>query len=253
MKLLVFITTYNKNVGRINTIENTWAKKLKEKNIPYFFISGDNLEVNAPTIKLNDFVESYEQLPLKSFHLFKESLNYEYDYILKADDDTFLNIDLLNGDILKFDYIGKFNNPSNAPNLHYYKCNDNFKVPKKAAKYKYAEGGMYILSRKAVQKIVELPEKTFINTPENYKGEDVLVGDILHGDDFTKLDIKDVELSKKLNMDITKNGLSLHPVHSIIMPKIYNLSFDEQIKKLLENPVLNDYNRRDIYLKSYDR
>jgi LmbE family N-acetylglucosaminyl deacetylase len=249
MKLLVLITTYKKNTGRVKTIQNTWAKSLQKKNIPYYFISGDNIDIDAPFIHLKEFTESYEQLPLKTFHILSESLKHDYDLLIKTDDDTFLNIDLLNEDILNFDYIGKFNEPKYAPNIHYYKCSGEFKVPKKAAKYKYAEGGVYILSRKAVQKIVDTPQETFINTPENYKGEDVMVGDLLHEDRFSKLDIKDAHLSKTLNMDVTKNGFSFHPVHNIIMPKIYNLNLDEQTKILLENPVLNDYNRRDIYIK----
>lgn len=250
MRLLVLITTYKKNVGRVKTIQNTWAKRLIEKNIPYYFASGDSLDIDAPLLQLN-FKESYEQLPLKTYHLLKDTLNYEYSHIIKTDDDTFLNIDLITKDILQFDYIGKFNLPSSAPTLHYYKCNDEFKVPKKSAKYKYAEGGMYILSKKAVNKILELPESSFINTPENYKGEDVLIGEILSSEEFTKLDLKDVSLSEKLNMDITKDGLSLHPVHNIVMPKIYNINFDRQIEILLENYILNDYNRRDLILKSY--
>lgn len=250
MKLLVLITTYNKNIGRVNTIQSTWANKLLQNNIPYYFISGDDMCTDAPFIHLKQCTESYEQLPLKTFHALNASLNYDYDYLIKVDDDTLLNIDLLTHDILQFDYIGKFNTPAYAPNLHYYKCNDTFKVPKKAAKHKYAEGGMYILSRKAVEKVVSMPQQMFVNTPDSYQGEDVLVGDILHHDAYTKLDIKDDALSKKLNMDVTRGGISLHPVHSILMPKIYNLNMDEQIKKLLENPVLNDYNRRDIYIKN---
>lgn len=249
MKLLVLITTYRKNVARANTIQNTWAQKLIQNNIPYYFISGDTLDIEAPTITICDLKESYDQLPLKTYCVLRESLHYDYDYLIKTDDDTFLNIDLLDESILKYDYIGKFNDPSYAPTVHYFKCSDEFKKPKQASKHKYAEGGMYILSRKAVEKVVSTSKDQFVNTPENYKGEDVMIGNILSEDKFTKLDIKDVELSRKLNMDITKNGFSLHPVHAVQMPKIHNLDFDEQIKKLLDMPILNDYNRRDLFSK----
>jgi hypothetical protein len=248
MRLLVFITTYKKNIIRIKAIQNTWAKKLREKNIPYFFISGDNLDIDAPFIHISEFVESYEQLPLKTYYILKESLKYEYDLLIKTNDDTLLNIDLLDKNILQYDYIGKFNDPVYAPTIHYFKCNEKFRVPKQATKHRYAEGGMYILSKKSVEKIVSVPKNDFINTPENYKGEDVTVGEILKDDEFTKLDIKDKELSKKANMDITKSGFSIHPVHNLLMSKIYNLNFDAQLKILLENPILNDYNRRDIYI-----
>jgi len=253
MRLLVLITTYKKTVGRVKTIENTWAKTLREKNIPYYFVTGDKIEVKAPFLFLKNFIESYEQLPLKTYNLLKESLNFEYDYLIKTDDDTFLNANLLTNDILSFDYVGKFNKPSLAPTLHYFKCTEQYKVPKKPAKFEYAEGGMYILSRKAVNKILETPKDEFINTPENYKGEDVFVGDLLHDKTYTKLNINDVNLSKKLNMDITNKGLSIHPVHNILMPKLFNKDLNEQIKILLENPILNDYNKRDLYLKCYDR
>jgi hypothetical protein len=48
-------------------------------------------------------------------------------------------------------------------------------------------------------------------------------------------------------MDITRDGLSLHPVHFTLLSKINNLNFEDQIKILQQNPYLNEYNKKNIF------
>ena len=51
----------------------------------------------------------------------------------------------------------------------------------------------------------------------------------------------------KIKMDITRDGLSLHPVHFTLLSKINNLNFEDQIKILQQAPYLNDYNKKNIF------
>jgi hypothetical protein len=248
MNPVVLITTCKKNINRISCIEASWALTLKNKNIPYYYITSDNLD-SVPLLKLKNFVESYEQLPTKTFLALEEISKSNFSHIIKVDDDTFLDFNKILPHIFEYDYVGKFNEVSDAPTIHYYKCKDEFRKPKKPAPFVYAEGGFYILSKKAVKQVIERPISEFINTPDNYRGEDVIVGSILSSSEFKKLDLCDKKQSKKYNMDITTNYTSIHPVHHLLMAELY--SSHDKDKILVENAYKNDYNKRDIFLKLY--
>lgn len=223
----------------------TWIVSVKNHNYDFYFVSGDDIDV--PNLIKIDFKESYDQLPLKTYLGLKAIKDFDYTHVVKTDDDTFVNVEELTKHFKDFDYIGKFNNPSNnSNNIHFFKCSDDFKRLKKPAKYSYAEGGFYILSKKAVDHITSFNEALFYNTPETYRGEDVFIGELLN-ENFTKIDIN-TEYSKLYNMDITYNGVSLHPVDSNLMKSLYKLPFEFQLKILRENSNLNDYNKRDKYL-----
>jgi hypothetical protein len=230
---------------RVKAIQSTWTKNLKHK---YYFVSGDDLDVDN-FIKI-DFNECYEQLPLKTYITLKSTFTIEYDYLVKLDDDTFINTD--NFAILpeNFDYAGKFNSAkNNNPSTHFYKVtNKNYKVNKQLPKFDYAEGGFYILSKKAVSEIISVEKSFFVNTPENYRGEDVCVGEILNHKKFIKLDLNS-KYSKLLNMDITTDNISIHPVQPECMFKLIDMNYDNQIKYFEQNPTKNNYNIRDLYLK----
>lgn len=249
MKFLVLVFTCKKYFNRLNAINTTWGDQLKQLNIPYYFVSGDeDIKQFDNSIFLDNFVECYEQLPLKTFHAFSESLKHSFDFLVKLDDDVYFNIDkFLKLDIKNFNYIGKFNKPNNSSNIHFFKCNDQYKKEKSPTEYEYAEGAFYCLSRNYIEKICSFDKKFFINTPETYRGEDVLVGSILR--DAKKLDLN-TDYSKKLNMDITMGGISLHPVHFSLYKELYKKSFEEQIIILKNNPLKNQYNLRDLYLKN---
>lgn len=251
MKLLTLVFTCKKYINRLPPINNTWGKTLIENNIPYYFVSSD-IEIKEfnNNLLLENFTESYDQLPLKTFKALNASLRFDYDYLIKLDDDVFFNTEeFLRTDYYNFEYIGKFNKPNNnSKNIHFFKCSDEFKKEKQPTIYEYAEGAFYCLKRCCIEKICSLKEDFFINTPETYKGEDVLIGNILR--DSKKLNLYSEE-SKILNMDITKNGISLHPVHQSLFNELYLKSYSDQIKILKENPLKNQYNLRDIYLKNF--
>jgi hypothetical protein len=252
MKFVCLIFTCKKNFYRIQTLRDTWIKDLEKNNIDYYFVSGDKdiLEYDNHLL-LNDFSECYEQLPLKTYKSFKASLNFNFDFLIKLDDDCFFNPnEFLKLDFSNIDYTGKFNMPNASKIIHFYKCNDEFKKEKPPTLYEYAEGGFYCLRRACIEEISSLSEDTFINTPENYRGEDVLVGQLLQNK--RKLNLN-TDYSKQLNMDITQNGISFHPVHMSLMHNLLNKDFNEQILILKDNPYKNEYNLRDLYLKTLDK
>ena len=248
MHIIILIMTHNNNINYIKTIAKTWAKNINHK---YYFVTSDKLDIGVPTIKLKGHIEMYEQLPMKTYlalqHVFK---NHKFTHIIKVNDDTFVDMNKFKEAYLAYDYVGKFNTPGNNPFVHYYKCSEAFRVPKLPTLNSYAQGGFVVLSRNAVKKIISQHKELFVNTPSTYKGEDVLLGEILSSAVYKKLDIKDA-YSDKMNLDITNDFLSLHPIDYKIMHKLLGKS-NKSIKKILCNSQnLNDNNKRDKFVSFY--
>lgn len=253
MKFLFLITTFKKNLKKCDLVNVTYGKDLLEKKIDYYFVSGDKLPYkNSIYIKHN---ESYEQLPLKTFLMLNAIKEFKYDYIIKVNDDTFVDVDrLLKLNVVGYDYIGKFNFTRKEKNkkIHFYKITDtSFLKDKKLSEVEWAEGGFYILSKKAVKKILSEDPSIFINTPETYRGEDEIIGNILK--DFKKCNIKDEKLSNELHMDVTQGGISFHPIHSFIFESLYaTKNANLKVELLKQKYYLNEYFLRDEFLKKYE-
>lgn len=251
--LLVLITTHIKNLNKCDLINTTYGKDLVKNKIPYFFVSGDSLPYKN-FIKL-DHLESYEQLPIKTFLMLEKIKNYKFEYILKLNDDTLLSVNkLLDLDIKNYDYAGKFNISKNkkASKIHFYKIkNSSFYKDKKLSEVEWAEGGFYLLNKRAIKEILSYKKEYFVNTPDTYRGEDEIIGKILK--DFRKLNLKDEKLSNNLHMDVCKEGLSFHPVHSLIFETLHSASsLNNKIQLLKNKYYLNEYFLRDEFLKKYE-
>lgn len=253
MKPIVLITTCKKNYKRIISIEKTWANILRKNNIPYLYVTSDELP-SLPTLKLENFTECYEQLALKTYFTLDSLRDTNFTHFIKLDDDVYFDYEKINFNIQDFDYVGKFNKVVESSTVHYYKVNPLFKKPKNNAVCEYAEGGFYILSKKSVDYILDSKIDNFKNTPFHYKGEDVVVGEILNRQkNLKKLDLYD-STSEKINMDVSKNGISFHPVHYSIMELLYTAdNLSNKIDILLKYSEKNEYNKRDIYLKIYEK
>lgn len=252
MNPIVLITTCKKNYKKIDAIEKTWANILKKNNVPYLYVTSDNIP-SIPSLRLENFTESYEQLPLKTYHMLTSLNETTFTHFIKLDDDTYFDYEKLDPSVFNFDYVGKFNDVEESRFIHFYKVAPLFRKPKSKALTSYAEGGFYILSKKASNIIISHNINKFKNTPFNYKGEDVMMGEILSKNNLIKkLDLND-SISKKINMDIAKDGVSIHPVTPEVMELLYKSdNFCSKIKILFENSEKNDYNKRDIFLKKYE-
>jgi hypothetical protein len=137
-------------------------------------IEGDRLYLNC--------TETYENLPEK-IHLFfkycQEKL--DFDYVLKVDDDSYLDpVQFLSFDRKRGDYIGWFSDMGDEANTriwHYGKCTDKAREVPYEGEYvcEWARGGGYLLSRTAVEIVVEKTASSYLD----HLYEDKMVGEAL--------------------------------------------------------------------------
>ena len=185
-KILIGVMTCPKFSVRANSIRATWLKNLPA-NLSTLFVFGDDgpttrLEGNKLTVNCK---EAYENLPEKVYRFFKFChQELEFDYILKVDDDSYVDFNrLLSFDLREADYIGYFQGMGDEQitrTWHYGKCSDkSLEVPYEGAYIAdWARGGGYILSRKAVDSLV----RTAAGSYKAHIFEDKMVGDALASD-----------------------------------------------------------------------
>jgi hypothetical protein len=139
-KLIVAIESAEAFVDRQSLCRDGWVKMFggRHPDVDIFFVVGngwsssyrdDQDVVHVPAVDL------YEWLPQKTQQLFKYVLrNYDFDFLFKCDDDTFVHLDRLVGMLGDgHDFVGAINT--------WFAGDKSY----------YAEGGAgYLLSRKAV-------------------------------------------------------------------------------------------------------
>ncbi|XP_061182117.1 glycoprotein-N-acetylgalactosamine 3-beta-galactosyltransferase 1-like [Saccostrea echinata] len=138
VRILCWIMTSPKNLdGKATAVKNTWAKRC---NKALFFSSETN--ASFPTIGLNT-TEGRQHLTAKTIQAFRycyEHYGNQFDWFLKADDDTYMIVENLR-------YFLSHHDPNN---LQYF--GHKFKV---IVEQGYFSGGAgYILSRNALEKFV---------------------------------------------------------------------------------------------------
>ncbi len=162
MKILTTILTCSKTQKRANACLDTWIKDIKPPH-DYFFY-GDKKQSQSMDKTWNcspDSGDSRGNLPEKTYKMLNKSLEYDYDFLFKCDDDTYLAFDRLVKLVQSLDpkddlYIGSA--------IH------NFGVP-------YAQGGAgYLLTRSAVEKCLHSLELFYQNRSKNRTAEDYSVG-----------------------------------------------------------------------------
>lgn len=199
-KLLIMALGCQRLQDRIEACRETWATREQ----PHVFVigrpgqqpalCGDVLYVNCP--------DDYMALPLKVWHGIRECLiRFDFDYLFKCDDDTFVNTDRLHAyprninpqrglkeHPRRFEYIGrKVNVHGNFdPNWHKGKCaysgNGSSIQPVDHTAWfgPWADGGLgYFLSREACRLVGAEPLSHVLR--EAY--EDKMIGHIMgsHG------------------------------------------------------------------------
>jgi hypothetical protein len=163
-------------------VRDSWVRALNDRW--FFFEGGDEESYNEENnILILNCPDAYEDLALKTKLMLKFVFsNFEFDYLIKVDDDTGVVVDrLLNTDLPKEDYMGY------PVGLKSY-----------TGGIQYAQGGGYILSRHATSIIVDYEFDSDKSVPWWYGGqasvdmwkadeevkkvasvEDLMVGDIL--------------------------------------------------------------------------
>lgn len=190
-RVLIGILTCDKYKGRADGIRNSWLKLLPPSYRVLFIhgrpgqpegVEGDCLFLDCP--------ESYETLPRKVHAFLAYALrNFEFDYLFKTDDDTYLDLErFISFDKEGADYIGQFREQPVAElgkTWHYGKCTDKaYEVPyERPFVCAWATGGGYFLSRLAAERAVERTADTFADS----LFEDMMVGEALTLDPAVKV------------------------------------------------------------------
>lgn len=250
--MLLYITTCDERLS--------YAMKMKamlaRSPYPYVFVYG-----RGNRHRLNPYIEipvkeSYENLSSKTYFLVKHFLTQNDPQLVKLNDDTFLDFDKLKRyESATQDYIGFFHSFHDArfsKFFHWYKVkNPAFRVFKQIVSCNYAEGAMYILSRKACERIVQFGEDYFTSTPETYLGEDVRVGMALDDPSIVKWDIKH---PNDLDYEITEDFMSIHPVSLLMFDKLAEAETNEaKMEVLTKFYSLNENARRNKYLEAMEK
>jgi len=244
--MIFYITTHEKNIEQAKVIKAVFEKTDYE----YYFVYG-----KGNTLKLEPYIEVncnevYENLPLKTYYITEHFIKSDHDYMMKMDDDTYVDLNKLKNTTFTEDYIGMFlNHTVSAKNsiFHWYKIKtEEFKVQKPVFDMYYAEGGGYFLSKKAAHAIYDAGEEFFINTPSTYMGEDVKVGMCLAHDDIIK---KNLMNNCKLFYEMADDCLIIHPVHTAIYNRLVECETEEGKRQILmSNNFLNTNVKREAYL-----
>lgn len=244
--MIFYITTHEKNIEQAKVIKAVFEKH----GLDYYFVygRGNNIKLD-PYIEV-DCNEVYENLALKTYFITEHFIKTNHDYMMKMDDDTYVDLDKLKSITFTEDYIGMFlNHTVSAKNsiFHWYKIKtEEFKVQKPVFEMYYAEGGGYFLSKKAAFKIYNTGKDFFVNTPSTYMGEDVKVGMCLDCDDIVK---KNLMNNCKLFYEMADDCLIIHPVHIAIYNKLVECNSEESKRDILiKNNYLNTNVKREAYL-----
>jgi hypothetical protein len=134
-KYVVGIHTSHKTESRVTELQKLLSKdinKFNDTKILFVYgnsksniIQNDNLFLNSP--------ETYEELPIKTITFLKFiKENFNYKYVIKMDDDIYLDIDKFHSfisNLPNLDYAGFFHGKralKNTPRkYHFNKCSDN--------------------------------------------------------------------------------------------------------------------------------
>lgn len=220
-------------------------------NYEFYFVYGRDQENKVEPYIEVDCEEVYENLSLKTYFIIEHFLQTDHDKLIKMDDDTFINFDKFNLSDIKEDYVGVFlqHSTKQISTIEHWHCikTPEFKVPKKLYDVFYAEGGFYMLSRKAAALCYDEGYDFYVNTPETYVSEDIKVGLCLQK--HKEVSILDLRWECDLNYETAKDFLVIHPVNILLFDKLANsTSIEETRSILLKYDVLNKNVERIFYL-----
>lgn len=197
-RLLVCITTCERNHDRVRAIRETWLAQPVPEGVAALFVYGDGMDPapavvgSALTLPVRD---AYECLPEKTRALFRWALEVSaFEHILKCDDDSYVHLDVLaNLELDGVDYAGRLTPP--VPGVvetwHYGKCSSrDAEVPFRGPfPDLFAEGFGYFVSRRAASVVAAASDLSL----RQHVLEDVFVGWCLaHADSA----VKRVDLSR---------------------------------------------------------
>lgn len=218
MKILVAILTHEGTQSNADACSKTWTGDIHNPHEYYFYGSKTQSEKMPKTwnCEPNDG-EARCRLPEKTYKMLVESLNHDWDFLFKCDDDTYVN----------FNKLVEF--------LENYDANDDLYLGMKIVNpFAYAQGGAgYALTRSAVKKCIKLLKHLYNDESKNKFAEDYSVGLALkeQGINLTHIDLfstPNPNIARKnqsvcINAIIKEHKITTHYVNSETMKKIYDL------------------------------
>ena len=161
MKILTAILTCSGTQKRADACIDTWIKDIKSPHEYYFYGSKtQSKKMNRTWNCESDEGEARDRLPEKTYRMLVESLNHDWDFLFKCDDDTFVVFDGLI-DLLK----------------KYHPDDDLYIGMGIVNPFAYAQGGAgYALTRGAVKKCIKSLKHLCNDESKNKYAEDYSVG-----------------------------------------------------------------------------
>lgn len=161
MKILMAILTCESTQNRADACHKSWIQDIQEPHDYYFYGSKTQSEKISKTWNCEPGRGEHRNgLPEKTYKMLVKSLNYNWDFLFKCDDDTYVNFDKLVEFLQQYDpktdlYMGK------AIGKH----------------FKYAQGGAgYVLTRTAVKWCITELKHIYNDESKNMFAEDYSVG-----------------------------------------------------------------------------
>ena len=231
-----------------NQIENLNKHKnlLVQYNIQPVFVTGDeDIQTGEyECIRLDNFQEKYTNLARKTVYSLEHLCqNYKFDYLIKMDDDVVFNVDQLDLEVFKYDYVGKFFNSFtkneitiDLPSYNIREVIELYPSAFSDSPFKFAAGNFYVLSRKAAKIVADnknLLEDFYKETVRI--SEDQFVGYCLQKQNITKHDYGyETPATRDLILQITRNLTTFHPVSDNLFMKLIRIAPQEQLKMIMQ-------------------
>jgi len=265
MKIILVIPCCNQNKQRIkNQIDNLkWSlapsgwRPIELIPIFVFGRGGDTSNIPFETMVV-DVDEKYTNLHLKFLEAYKRiNDKYDFDFILKIDDDTKINIEKFKKEWIEGkDYIGRFlygNLPSKIIlELDHFNIYKTIYINPRTFEeelFRFVTGECCFFSKKAINHIYKSDFK--LAESQGY-AEDRLFGYLLRDDSIIKHDIKLVnDVITENNLQVTSDYFTIHPINESLYPYLIGLGEEEQMEIIKKNQCVNLLKRK-IYLETLE-
>jgi len=234
IKLLIIVTSHPNGRSRRNRIRKSWGSP-KSNYVKTFYIVGkvNNVSVMDELLKeenlhkdiiRGDFIENHYNLSRKLQTGFEWSYkNCMYKYVLKCDDDVFVNVNFLIETLdrkygkLTTLYLGhaKYKDPvvRNSIDESEKRYNVNLKEYNGTHYPPYCSGGAFIFSRDVLTEIIPFMDKT-----RYFKLDDIYISFLVHNANIKALDDSIFDRFGNADVEETEKSCSIDDKIAIFHP-----------------------------------
>ena len=189
-EVLILVSSNTPHFERRQNIRHLWANKshwISHKWKVVFVTGGNQNEVTTKTLYREAVIHKdviIEDIPESFYSMAKKVMiglqwahaNFNYDYILKCDDDVYVNIDQLVNEVKKYKhstYFGQLMDGQPVERQGRYKVSvEEHKNPKYDP---YCSGGGFVLSHYTIQKVIPL-----FNWDNPLRIDDAYMGELVY-------------------------------------------------------------------------